>query len=61
MRRMRLMYRNFGLADTRGAARALAEPFIPRGRVDEATVERCTAFGPPALPAERIIPAYHSR
>ena len=45
---------NFALADTRGAARAVAEPFIPRGRVDEATLERCTAFGPPALLAERI-------
>ena len=29
-------------------ARAMADPFIPRGRVDDATLARCTAFGPPA-------------
>jgi probable F420-dependent oxidoreductase len=36
------------------AARALAEPFIPRGRVDDATLARCTAFGPPALIREHL-------
>jgi alkanesulfonate monooxygenase SsuD/methylene tetrahydromethanopterin reductase-like flavin-dependent oxidoreductase (luciferase family) len=36
------------------AARMLAEPFIPRGRVDDATLARCTAFGPPALVRERL-------
>ena len=35
-------------------ARALAAPFIPKGRVDEATLARCTAFGPPAVLAERL-------
>ena len=35
-------------------ARALATPFIPRGRADDATLERCTAFGPPALVRERL-------
>ena len=35
-------------------ARALADPFIPRGRVDDATLARCTAFGPPALVRERL-------
>ncbi len=37
---------NYAVADTAQAARAMAQPFIPRGRVDEATLERCTAFGP---------------
>lgn len=36
------------------AARATAAPFLPRGRVDDATLERCTAFGPPALVRERL-------
>jgi len=36
------------------AARALAAPFIPRGRVDDATLGRCTAFGPPDLVRERL-------
>jgi probable F420-dependent oxidoreductase len=36
------------------AARALAAPFIPRGRVDDATLARCTAFGPPELVRERL-------
>ena len=35
------------------AARALAAPFIPRGRVDDATLGRCTAFGPADLVRER--------
>jgi len=35
-------------------ARALATPFIPRERADDATLERCTAFGPPALVRERL-------
>ena len=36
------------------AARALAEPFVPRGRIDDAALARCTAFGPPALVRERL-------
>jgi probable F420-dependent oxidoreductase len=36
------------------AARATAAPFVPRGRVDDATMERCTAFGPPELLRERL-------
>jgi hypothetical protein len=36
------------------AARALAAPFIPRGRVDDATLARCTAFGPPDLVRQRL-------
>lgn len=35
-------------------ARALAMPFVPRGRVDDATLETCTAFGPAALLVERL-------
>lgn len=35
-------------------ARATAEPYIPKGRVDDAALARCTAFGPPALLAERL-------
>jgi hypothetical protein len=47
-----LIYFWFG-ADP-AAARAAAQPFIPRGRVDDATLERCTAFGPPPLLAELL-------
>lgn len=36
------------------AARALALPFIPRGRVDDASLARVAAFGPPAVLAERL-------
>src|SRR5205814_9094119 len=45
---------DFCFAPDRAAARALAGPFIPRNRVDDATVETCTAFGPPALLRERL-------
>jgi probable F420-dependent oxidoreductase len=45
---------SFCFADDRETARALAGPFIPRGRVDDATLEKCTAFGPPALLRERL-------
>ena len=45
---------NFCFAPDRAAARALAGPFIPRNRVDDATLETCTAFGPPALLRERL-------
>ena len=37
-----------------GNARAMAAPFIPRGRIDDAALARCTAFGPPALVRERL-------
>ena len=42
------------LDDDAAAARAAAAPFLPRGRVDDATLERCTAFGPPPLLRERL-------
>jgi alkanesulfonate monooxygenase SsuD/methylene tetrahydromethanopterin reductase-like flavin-dependent oxidoreductase (luciferase family) len=37
---------NFAIADTEEAALAMAQPYIPRVRVDEATMRQCTAFGP---------------
>jgi probable F420-dependent oxidoreductase len=37
-----------------GRARATAAPFLPRGRADEATLARCTAFGPPEVLAARL-------
>ena len=37
----------FGIAADPAAARAAADPYIPKGRVDEATFRACTAFGPP--------------
>ncbi len=45
---------NFWLDDDPARARAAAAPFIPRGRVDEATLTACTAFGPPEALAERL-------
>jgi probable F420-dependent oxidoreductase len=42
------------LAADRARARALARPFVPRNRVDDATLEACTAFGPPDLVRERL-------
>ncbi|HUG38298.1 MAG TPA: TIGR03619 family F420-dependent LLM class oxidoreductase [Candidatus Limnocylindrales bacterium] len=45
---------NFCLADTPDAAIAMAEPYVPRGRVDEATFRRCTAFGDASVLATRI-------
>lgn len=38
----------------RRAARAAAEPYLPRGRADEATLAACTAFGPPAVLGELL-------
>ena len=45
---------NFWLDDDPARARTAAAPFIPRGRVDEATLAACTAFGPPEALAERL-------
>jgi len=42
------------LDDDPARASALAAPFIPRNRVDDATLAQCTAFGPPALVRERL-------
>ena len=45
---------NFRLDDDPARARAVAAPFIPRGRVDEATLAACTAFGPPEVLSARL-------
>jgi probable F420-dependent oxidoreductase len=45
---------NFALAESPDAAAAMAGPFIPRGRVDEATIRQCTAFGSAEVVASRI-------
>ena len=37
---------NFAIAESSEAALAMAQPFIQRGRVDEAIMKQCTAFGP---------------
>jgi probable F420-dependent oxidoreductase len=42
------------LAADPARARSLAMPFVPRGRVDDATLQACTAFGPPDLLIERL-------
>lgn len=42
---------NYAIADSEANALALAQPYVPRGRVDETTMRQCTAFGP----AERLI------
>ncbi len=44
----------FCFARDRESARAIAMPFVPRGRVADSTLEACTAFGPPALLVERL-------
>jgi probable F420-dependent oxidoreductase len=45
---------NYAIADSREAAFAMAEPFIQRGRVDDATMRQCTAFGPPEVLSAKI-------
>jgi probable F420-dependent oxidoreductase len=45
---------NYVLADSEGAALALARPYVPRGRVDEATMRQCTAFGPVGRLIEKV-------
>ena len=45
---------NYCLDRDPAAARALARPFVPPGRIDDAGLARCTAFGPPALLRERL-------
>ncbi|HET9491748.1 MAG TPA: TIGR03619 family F420-dependent LLM class oxidoreductase [Methylomirabilota bacterium] len=44
----------FCLASDRATAAVMAAPFVPRNRADDATLARCTAFGPPALLNERL-------
>src|SRR5690242_12499355 len=45
---------SFAVADSEDAALAMARPFIPRGRVDEATMRECTAFGPVGRLLEKV-------
>jgi probable F420-dependent oxidoreductase len=45
---------NYALADSEAAAQALAQPYIPRGRVDESTMRQCTAFGPAGRLLEKV-------
>jgi probable F420-dependent oxidoreductase len=42
------------LDDDAARAQAMAAPFVPRNRVDDATLAQCTAFGPPDLVRERL-------
>ena len=44
----------FCLDDDPARAQSMAAPFIPRNRVDDATLAQCTAFGPPALVRARL-------
>jgi probable F420-dependent oxidoreductase len=44
----------FNLHEDPARALAAATPFIPRGRVDDATLAACTAFGPATLVRERL-------
>jgi probable F420-dependent oxidoreductase len=44
----------YGFAPDTATALAAAVPYIPRGRVDDATLARCTAFGPPSVLADRL-------
>ena len=45
---------NYALADSEAAALALAQPYVPRGRVDESTMRQCTAFGPAGRLLEKV-------
>jgi len=44
----------FGLDRDPRRARAAAEPYIPQGRADDATLEACTAFGPAEVVHTRL-------
>jgi hypothetical protein len=45
---------NYTVAASEADALALAQPYIARGRVDEATMRASTAFGPIEVLASRI-------
>ncbi|MGH7332874.1 MAG: LLM class flavin-dependent oxidoreductase, partial [Candidatus Rokuibacteriota bacterium] len=42
------------LDDDPQVAATIAAPFVPRNRVDDATLAQCTAFGPPVVVRERL-------
>lgn len=45
---------NYALAASAEKARAMADPHLPRGRVDAATLSQCTAFGTPEALVAKI-------
>lgn len=45
---------NYALADSPTAGMKLADPYIPRNRVDEATLSASSAFGPPEVIVRKI-------
>ena len=45
---------NYAIADSEATALALGQPYVPRGRVDEATMRQCTAFGPAGRLIEKV-------
>ena len=45
---------NYAVAASEAEALAMAQPYIPRGRVDETTMRACTAFGPAEVVVSRI-------
>jgi probable F420-dependent oxidoreductase len=45
---------NYAIADSEATALALAQPYVPRGRVDEAIMRQCTAFGPAGRLIEKV-------
>src|SRR4030095_16359132 len=45
---------NYTVAATEADAFAMAQPYVPRGRMDEATMRACTAFGPVEMLVSRI-------
>ena len=45
---------NYAVAGSEAEAWNMAQPFVPRGRVDDATMRACTAFGPAEVVAARL-------
>jgi len=45
---------NYAVAESVDDAFAMAQPYLQRGRVDDATMRQCTAFGPPEVLFARI-------
>ncbi len=45
---------NYAVAESHETALVMAQPYIPPGRIDEATMRQCTAFGPADRLLEKI-------
>ncbi len=45
---------NYAIAESPDLAFAMAHPYLPRGRVDDATMRQCTAFGPVEMLTTKI-------